>query len=161
MPSAESDGGRGAPPRWAAPVTLVLSAAGLAVATYLSYVHYTEPAGLACPGTGVVNCLKVTTSAQSMLGPVPVAVLGVVFFASMVALSLPWMWRSHRRLVAWSRIAGAIAGMAAVLYLVGVELLALHAICLWCTAVHVLVFGLFVACLAAVPDIDARYGCKR
>ena len=76
-------------PRWTAPVTVALSLAGLGTASYLTYMHYTEPAGLACPDTGVVNCLKVTTSAQSMVGPVPVAVLGVVFFAAMLVLSLP------------------------------------------------------------------------
>lgn len=142
-------------PRWASPVTLLLSIAGLGVSSYLTYTHYTEPDALACPDTGVVNCLKVTTSSQSMVGPIPVAVLGVVFFAAMVVLSLPWMWHTANRLVAWVRLASVVAGMVSVLYLVGVELLAVHAICPWCTAVHVLTFGLFVACVAAaVPDED-------
>jgi uncharacterized membrane protein len=146
----------GAVPRWAAPVTLALNLGGLAVSSYLTYMHYTEPAGLACPDTGVINCLKVTTSSQSMVGPVPVAVLGVAFFAAMFVLSLPWLWRTSSRWVGRARLAGAVAGMLSVLYLVGVELIAVRAICLWCTAVHVLTFGVFVASLMAFTATEPR-----
>ncbi|HET7309841.1 MAG TPA: vitamin K epoxide reductase family protein [Mycobacteriales bacterium] len=146
----------GAVPRWAAPVTLALSVAGLAVSSYLTYVHYTEPAALSCPDTGVVNCTKVTTSAQSMIGPVPVAVLGIVFFAGVVVLCLPWMWRMQSQLIRWSRLAAVSAGMVSVLYLVGVEVLSLHAICLWCSAVHVLAFAMFLAVLAASTEEAVR-----
>ncbi|HET6818627.1 MAG TPA: vitamin K epoxide reductase family protein [Mycobacteriales bacterium] len=134
------------------PVTLALSVAGLGTSAYLTYTHYAEPAALACPDTGVVNCVKVTTSSESMVGPVPVAVLGIVFFAGMLLLSLPWMWRARNPWVSRARLAGVAVGMVSVLYLVGVELLSLHAICLWCTAVHVLTFALFVACLAAASE---------
>ena len=64
-------------PRWVTPVTLALSLAGLGVSSYLSVVHYTEPTALSCPDTGVVNFLKVTTSAQSTVGPVPVGSVSV------------------------------------------------------------------------------------
>ena len=42
--------------------TLVVSIAGLAVAAYLTYEHFTAGTTLACPDTGVVNCAKVTSS---------------------------------------------------------------------------------------------------
>lgn len=146
-------------PRWAPWVTLPLTVAGLAVSSYLTYVHYTEPTQLSCPDTGVINCTKVTTSSWSMVGPVPVAVLGIAFFVVMAVLCLPVAWRSDDRRVTLARLGGAVAGLLGVLYLVGAEVLALHAICLWCTAVHVISFVLFVAVLTAylhVPiDVDA------
>jgi uncharacterized membrane protein len=43
-----------------------------------------------------------------------------------------------------------------VLYLVAVELLVVRAICLWCTAVHVVTFGLFLAVLSAFLQPNDR-----
>jgi hypothetical protein len=92
-----------AAPRWAWPLTLLLSCAGLGVSLYLTWVHYTEPLQLSCPATGIINCVRVTTSSQSEIGGViPVAVTGIVFFAAMTVLCCPAAWRArsatlHRR----------------------------------------------------------------
>jgi uncharacterized membrane protein len=140
----------GRSPRWAPLVTLPLSVAGLGVSVYLTYVHYTEPTQLACPDTGVVNCTKVTTSPESMLfGHIPVALAGAVFFLGMAVLCLPAMWRRSERVVTWTRMAGAVAGIVMVVWLIYVEAVRVHAICVWCTVVHVIAFALFVAVLAA------------
>ncbi len=157
---------RAVAPRWASPVTLALSVAGLAVAAYLTYVHYTTPTALSCPDTGVINCVKVTTSPQSMVfGVIPVAVTGLGYFAVMTALSTPWAWRCSAPLLRAARVAGAIAGIGMVCYLVYVELVVVDAICLWCTAVHVLTLLLFLTVIAATalrplpddnePDADS------
>ena len=131
-------------------VGLPFSLAGLGLSSYLTWEHYSAGTTLSCPDTGAVNCLKVTTSAQSMVaGVVPVALLGAIFFIAMAALCLPRLWTSDNPSVRWLRLGGALAGMGMVLYLVAVELLVVHAICLWCTAVHVVMFGLFVAVLTA------------
>ena len=136
--------------RWAPRLTLPLTVAGLGLSTYLTWEHYSTGTTLSCPDTGVVNCLKVTTSAQSMVGGVvPVALLGAIFFAAMAALCLPPLWATQRQWVQWLRLGGAVSGIGMVLYLVGVELVVVRAICLWCTAVHVITFGLFVAVLTA------------
>lgn len=136
--------------RWAAWTTAALSLAGLGVSAYLTYVHYTEPRALSCPDNGAISCTKVTTSPESMVfGVIPVAVLGVVFFTAMLALCLPMSWRAREPWVDRARLAGVVAGMGMVLYLVAVELLSVHAICLWCTGVHVVAFALFVVVLAA------------
>jgi uncharacterized membrane protein len=135
--------------RWAPLSTLSLTVAGLGLSTYLTWEHYSTGTTLSCPDTGVVNCLKVTTSEQSMLFGVPVALLGAVFFVAMAALCLPQLWRADNDLVRWLRLGGAFSGIVMVLYLVAVEMLVVRAICLWCTAVHVVTFGLFVAVLTA------------
>lgn len=130
-------------PTWVGLCALVLSAAGLAVATYLTIEHYTTGATLACPETGVMNCLAVTTSPQSMVLGIPVAVLGLVFFAAMLALTLPPAWRSTNAALRVTRLAVAVTGVAWVIYLVYVELYIVDKICLWCTAVHALTVALF------------------
>jgi uncharacterized membrane protein len=136
-------------PAWVAPVTLALAAAGLAVSVYLTLVHYTTTVKLACSTTGVVNCEKVTTSPQSMLAGVPVALLGVVFFVVAGLLCLPVAWRSQAPAVRVARIGWTVAGVAMVLHLVYAELFQIDAVCLWCTSVHVITVILFAAVLVA------------
>ncbi|MDG6102637.1 vitamin K epoxide reductase family protein [Dactylosporangium aurantiacum] len=127
--------------RWVPPVSLVLSVLGLALSLYLTIEHYSSSTTLACPDTGALNCLKVTTSAQSTVFGVPVAVLGLLYFAVMIVLSL--LWRSTRRDVRLARLASSAVGVLFVVWLVFAELFTLDAICLWCTGVHVLAVGLF------------------
>jgi uncharacterized membrane protein len=123
--------------------SLVLTLAGLGVSAYLTYEHLTQGATLACPDTGVINCVKVTSSAYSALLGVPVAVLGLIFFAVMTTLCLPSAWRSARAWLHGTRLAAAAAGVVFVLYLVWAELYRIDAICLWCTVVHLITLALF------------------
>ena len=67
--------------------------------------HYADPAALACPDTGIVNCTLVTTSSWSVVFGVPLAVLGVVWAVLMTALTTPWAWRSAVRWVDGTRLA--------------------------------------------------------
>ncbi len=136
-------------PRWARAASLALSLAAVAVATYLTVTHYSDPAALACPDTGVVNCTLVTTSSWSVLLGVPVAVLGLVWSIAMTGLTVPRAWRSGRVWIGRTRVALAGLGAAMVLYLVYVELFRIGAICLWCTAIHVLAVCLFGVVMAA------------
>jgi len=130
-------------PRWPGLVGTVASALGLGIAGYLTFEHFTSSSSLACADNGVVNCLKVTTSSYSAVAGVPVAVLGLVYFAVMLALQLPPMWRRPERAVRVGRLAWAVVGLCTILYLLFAELFAIDAICLWCTAVHVLTFTVF------------------
>jgi uncharacterized membrane protein len=136
-------------PRWPALLGTTLSAAGLAVATYLTYEHFTSSSTLACSDSGAVNCLKVTTSSYSAVAGVPVALLGVVFFAVMLVFQLPAAWRRPERAIRIGRVTWAVIGLFSALYLLCVELFAVDAICLWCTAVHVLALVLFGATVYA------------
>jgi len=126
---------------WRLPA-LVPAVLGLGVAAYLTVEHYNGSTTLACPDSGTVDCAKVTTSSYSHVGPIPVAVAGLVYFAVMVALLVPWAWRV--RVLDRLRLAGAVVGIASVVYLIWAELFRIDALCLWCTAVHactVVMFG--------------------
>ncbi|HEX4256121.1 MAG TPA: vitamin K epoxide reductase family protein, partial [Streptosporangiaceae bacterium] len=86
------------PAAWLRWSTFVLALIGLGVSIYLTYAHYTESALAGCTETtGVVNCGKVTTSPQSVVFGIPVAVLGLAFYVFAVAIMSPWAWRARRR----------------------------------------------------------------
>lgn len=130
-------------PRWPAVAGLLLSLAGVGVATYLTIQHFDQKLQLACPTSGIVNCEKVTQSQYSRIFGIPVAVLGLVFFVVMVALQLPPMWRSARREIRLARLGWSVVGLGTAIWLVYAELFLIKNICLWCTSVHVLSLILF------------------
>jgi uncharacterized membrane protein len=128
--------------RWA---TFGLAILGLAASAYLTYTHFTDSALAGCTETsGAVNCGKVTTSPQSILFGIPVAVLGLAFYVFLVAIMSPFAWRSRRREIALVRILSLVVGIGLVLYLLYAELFQIDAICLYCTSVHIITFLLFV-----------------
>ena len=90
-----------------------------------------------------INCTKVTTSPESFVLGIPVAVLGLAFYVFMVAVNSPWAWRANRPEIRWSRLAGVVTGIVFVLYLVYAELFKIDAICEYCTGVHIITFILF------------------
>lgn len=144
------------PPRWASPVSLVISVLGVAVASYLTYAHYTDVSALACSDKGVVNCAKVTTSAQSRFLGMPVAVLGLAYFVAMAVACMPWAWRRPERIVRFARLAAAGGGVVMILYLIYAELFIIEAICIYCTAVHGLTLVLFVVVAIATVSGTQR-----
>jgi uncharacterized membrane protein len=136
-------------PRWPGLVGTAASVAGLGVAGYLTYEHYTGSTSLVCSDNSIVNCLAVTTSTYSKVIGIPVAVLGLIFFAVMLVLQLPPMWERTEPAIRRARVAGAVVGLGTVVYLLYTELFRIDAICLWCTAVHVLTFVVFVSTVLA------------
>ena len=129
--------------RWSA----LLGVVGLTISLYLTVVHYAQgQVPLACATGGLINCEQVTSSAQSMVGPVPVAALGILWFAALLGL-LVLVPRSPV-LLAWSAV-----GVAFAFYLVYAELFLIGTLCLWCSAVHLVVLGVF---LLAVAEASAE-----
>ena len=136
-------------PAWVMSASMGLSFVAVAIASHLTVTHYSDPAALACPDRGLVNCTLVTTSSWSVVLGVPLAVLGLVWAVAMTALTLPWAWPSGAAWVDRARLAASGTGAAMVMYLVYVELFRIGAICLWCTAMHLTVVALFGVVLAA------------
>lgn len=136
-------------------IVLASSIAGLGIATYLTLAHYTTVVPLTCPNSGAISCFAVTTSAESVLFGVPVAVLGLPFFVAMIVFSLPGVWRSRSPFVAPARLALAVAGIGFVCYLLYAELYEVGKICLWCTGVHILTLVIFVAVVTGWDETTA------
>jgi hypothetical protein len=138
--SVESEPGTGAGvslPRWIVPSTLLASLAGLGVSIYLTIAHY-------------------TTSPESVVLGIPVALLGLVFFVAMLGLNSPWAWRSAAPLIRRTRLASAIVGVGFVCWLVYAELFKVDAICLWCTSVHFIDLVLFSLVVIGTAETSGR-----
>jgi uncharacterized membrane protein len=128
---------------------LVVAALGVAIAGYLTYIHY---AGLQpfCAGGGH-GCERVQSSTYAKVGGIPVAALGLGgYVAIAIALLAPG---ERARLVA---TALTLTGFGFGAYLTYLELFVIDAICQWCVASAVLLTGLAVLSvwrlLVAEPD---------
>jgi uncharacterized membrane protein len=121
---------------------IALSVAGIAISLYLSALHY---AGVtpACPVSGTINCEAVLGSSYGVIAgsSIPTSALGVVWFAVSAAL-----WT---RQPGWLQTGWSVVGLVGVLGLVYIEVVVLNAICLWCTAAHVLVVVLLLIAVTA------------
>jgi uncharacterized membrane protein len=116
---------------------IALSVAGVGVSLYLTALHY---AGVspACVTSGSINCEAVLSSSYAVIAgsSVPTSALGVVWFGASAAL-----WT---RPPGWLQVVWSAAGLITVLYLVFIEVVRINAICLWCTAAHLLVVVLLL-----------------
>ena len=99
---------------------------GLAIAAYLTYVHYAgiEPI---CAASG--GCERVQSSRYAELAGVPVALLGLLGYAGILAAAL-LPGEGARLAAAWL----AVVGLGFSLYLTYLELFEIEAICQWCVA---------------------------
>jgi uncharacterized membrane protein len=114
-----------------------LALVGLGVAGYLTWVHYAELEPICAGGSG--GCERVQNSDYAELAGVPVALLGVIGYAAILAsLALPGDP---------GRFAGALlafAGFGFSAWLTYVELFEIDAICQWCVVSAVLMTALAV-----------------
>jgi uncharacterized membrane protein len=104
-----------------------LALAGVAIAIYLTIVHYDHSSPVCVGGGG--GCEKVQTSDYAELAGVPVALIGAIGYASiLISLALP---------AQPSRFLGALLGIVGFgfsIYLTYLELFVIDAICQWCVA---------------------------
>jgi uncharacterized membrane protein len=139
---------------WLAFSTLVLSVLGLVDSAYQAYADYAGAGLLACSGRADA-CTLVQNGPGAWLFGIRVAVYGVAFYAFMVAICSPQAWHSKRPAIGRLRLAGVVAGIAFVLYLIYTEVVRDGRICPYCTSVHVitfLLFSLIVFQAAALPQ---------
>jgi uncharacterized membrane protein len=116
---------------------LVVATLGLAVATYLTYIHYANIDPVCNIAHG---CHKVQTSAYAKLAGIPVAVLGLVGYVSILAALL--VDGESGRLGA---ALFALVGFGFSAYLTYRELFTIDAICQWCV-----LSAIFMTILAAI-----------
>jgi len=128
-------------------IALVLAGAGLADATYLTVEHYRG----AIPTCGLTGgCEAVLTSRWSAVGPVPIALLGSVFYAVVFLLTMAAWESTSGREVVW------LQRLVTVAFAVTLVLLALQAFVIgsWCA--YCLFSAVMVSLLLAVVSF-VRY----
>lgn len=124
-------------------VATLVNVVGLALAGYLTVEHFSATPSYFCPANSVIDCARVTESSWSRFLGIPVAPMGLVYFAVSIPLQLPAAWRAASPWWVRARWAWAGVGMAGVIWLIYGEL-DVGAICLYCTGVHAATFVLFV-----------------
>ena len=123
-------------------VSAALTVALIAVAAYLTYVHY-QPRALVCAVDG--GCHTVQSSRYATLGPVPIALIGLGLAVVLLALATVRWWRPSLADGASILIVGMLVGAVAYYgYLTHIELNVLDAICQWCVLSAVLTVALLV-----------------
>ena len=110
---------------------------GIAIAGYLTYVHY-RPDSLICTGGG--GCETVQESSYAELFGIPVALLGLGAYVAVLAL-VAWDTELARTLAA----AVALGGLAFAGYLVALQAFVIDAWCIWCLANDVAVVPVLAA----------------
>lgn len=136
---------------WGPLLLLALSLIGAGIAIYLITVHY-ENVPLLCSTSGLIDCSRVLSSTYSVVPgtSVPVSVAGLlwcVVSAALAIAALRVLQPQIRRRIQVAHFAWSLLGMLTVLYLIYVEIVILHTICAWCTALHVIILAMFLTTL--------------
>jgi uncharacterized membrane protein len=118
----------------------LLALAGLGIAGYLTYLHYGGGTPYCVVGGG--GCEKVQDSEYAELAGIPVALLGLIAYAGLLATAF-----LAGPLAAAAGAGIALAGAAFSAWLLYAQLALIDAVCQWCVA-NDIVIGL--AAIAAV-----------
>ncbi|HEY4034785.1 MAG TPA: vitamin K epoxide reductase family protein [Ktedonobacteraceae bacterium] len=122
-------------------ILFILSLMGIVIAIYLTIVHYNTHVTLVCSSSGLVNCEQVLSSSYASIPgtSIPVSIAGILW--SMIAAGLAvtaWLVWPEKHIMRIAELAWGAIGILTVFYLIYVEIVLLHAICAWCTAVHII-----------------------
>lgn len=119
----------------------LVALAGIAVAGYLTWVHF-DDAALVCVAGG--GCETVQESEYAEIAGIPVALLGLGAYVVLLGLVI---WDTATARLAAATI--AFVGLLFSVYLVVLQLLVIDAVCVWCLA-NDLVIAPILAVLTAL-----------
>lgn len=115
-------------------VSALLAIIGLAISSYLTYVHY-RPEALMC-GSG--GCGIVQSSQFSTMFGIPIALFGVAMFVTLlVSIVLREMHTDSADMISTGIIMILVAAVLYWAYLTWLELRVIYAICQWCVATSI------------------------
>lgn len=149
-------------PRWVLPLLVLLAFTGAGIGLMLTSYHVSQGADpwkvlqMTCGPEGG-HCAEVLESDWAVLpGGAPLAALGVVYFGGL-GLWYLLVGLANRRGRFWQAVPLVIqiAGALGSLFLLGVMLVRLHAICWWCTLSHLINFVLLFFAWRAWPREEA------
>ena len=135
---------------------LLLSMIGAGIAIYLTAVHY-EHTPLICSTNGVIDCARVLSSSYSLIPgtTVPITIPGLGWCVVSGALAFIGLRSaSSQHWLSITQLLWSFLGIVTALYLVYVEIVRLHTICAWCTALHVVILCMFLITLAQLQQSE-------
>ena len=119
---------------------------GAAIAAYLTYVHYAHTSPICTTG----GCEKVQKSKYAELAGVPVALLGLLAYLTVLATTL-----LRGVTVAFAAVLVALVGVAFSGYLLWAQLGPIGALCQWCLGNDIVITIVAVLCVGRMltePD---------
>ncbi len=134
---------------------VVLAAFGTVIMAYLTTVHYSAGGSSFCNFGPGLSCNLVNKSVFSEIAGVPVSVLGLVFFAGAIALTLRRDPARHRLLAL-----AAIFSLVFSTYLSGLEYFWLGSVCLFCELSKVLIIAMLVISVSEERRGGRRFGAR-
>jgi len=136
--------------------SMIVTVIGLLDSVYLIILKYSNNKAMCIQGVG--DCWSVNISRYSMIGGIPVAVLGAIAYLAIIALLLletrGKIWRTQGVMLNFGL---SLVGVLFSAYLTYLEIAVIHAICPFCvlSAICMLVlFGLNLARLAPSQTND-------
>ncbi len=109
----------------------LLGLAGLALSLYLTVVPTPE----FCDITSFISCDRVLSSPYAKIAGIPTSLYGAVWFA---AMSTAAFLSVDRKIITVFMKGWTVLGLLGVAVLVYVELVLINAVCILCTAAHLL-----------------------
>jgi len=136
-------------------LVLLFSLAGIGASGYLTYTYWFDKS-IACAGLG--SCSVVSESSYSHMGPIPVAFLGLLGYAALLAVAAVWLrvgdrWGEWPLLLIWGM---ALGGTAYSAYLTYLELFVIDAVCIWCVAQAVIMLGILIVSTAGMLTMGGQ-----
>lgn len=114
--------------KWALFATMLLALIGVFDTAYLTIEHF-QGREVNCSITN--GCGEVLNSQYATLGPIPLALLGLLYYLTIVILAALWADKNDPRYLVMLR-AMVSAGFVLSLYLVYLQFFVLNAICQYC-----------------------------
>ena len=120
-----------------------LDVVGLLIASYLSTVEL----GGGVPSCGVLHgCETVALSKYAKIGPIPVAVFGVVLSLILLSLAIAWIRTNNPGLLDL-HYGLSLVGVIFDIYFISVQAFILRAICIWCASYGLSLIARFLVAL--------------
>lgn len=126
---------------------VVLNSIGLAISSYLIYLHFAPEASDFCVIGERWNCDIVNKSLYSEFFGIPVAVMGALAYLSFLLFSLRGLKKDQVNLEKYFFIVLTI-GLGFTLYLTGIETFVLKTYCLFCVSQQVVFLSQWVFVLS-------------
>lgn len=128
---------------WLIAVALVLSVAGVGIATYNAFENLQGSAGVC---TVVHGCETVQKSHYGKILGIPISVPGVALYVVLTASALGWLFdfRGQRRLFTAIAFNAALFGFLFSAYLTYLEAFVINAWCIYCIASALILTALFI-----------------
>lgn len=111
---------------------------GLLDSLYLTILHYKN----LIPPCTIGGCETVLSSRFATIGTVPIALIGVVFYLSILGLLFWWYQTRQKNLLSLLLLLTSIGFLIAIL-LVGIQAFVIHQYCLYCLSSELVDFLLF------------------